>query len=58
MTGSAGGRSASVMAGLCTRQGGFIDLPVQHIEEVVQPTAQQQSVFDDLKKKRKMPTTN
>ena len=50
MTGSAGGRPASVMAGLCTRQGGFIDLPVQHIEEVVQPTAQQQSVFDDLKK--------
>ena len=50
MTGSAGGRSASVMAGLCTRQGGFIDLPVRHIEEVVQPTAQQQSVFDDLKK--------
>jgi hypothetical protein len=50
MTGSAGGRPAGYMAGLCNRQGGFIDLPVQHIEEVVQPTAQQQSVFDDLKK--------
>jgi hypothetical protein len=51
MTGSADGRPAGVMAGLCTRQGGFIDLPVQQIEEVVQPTVQQQSAFDDLKKK-------
>lgn len=50
MTGSAGGRPAGYMAGLCNQQGGFIDLPVQHIEEVVQPTAQQESVFDDLKK--------
>jgi hypothetical protein len=50
MTGSAHGRPAGYMAGLCNPQGGFIDLPVQHIEEVVQPTAQQQSVFDDLKK--------
>jgi LTXXQ motif family protein len=50
MTGSAGGRPAGYMAGLCNRQGGFIDLPVQHIEEVVQPTAQQESFFDDLKK--------
>ena len=50
MTGSAHGRLAGYMADLCNRQGGFIDLPVQHIEEVVQPTAQQQSVFDDLKK--------
>ena len=50
MTGSAHGRLAGYMADLCNRKGGFIDLPVQHIEEVVQPTAQQQSVFDDLKK--------
>ncbi len=36
---------------LCGQQaGGFINLPVQRIEEVVQPTAQQQSAFDDLKK--------
>ena len=30
--------------------GSFIDLPVQRIEQVVQPTAQQQSAFDELKK--------
>jgi hypothetical protein len=36
---------------LCGQQaGGFINLPVQRIEQVVQPTAQQQSAFDDLKK--------
>jgi hypothetical protein len=35
----------------CGQQaGGFIDLPVRRIEQVVQPTAQQQSAFDDLKK--------
>jgi hypothetical protein len=27
-----------------------LDLPVQRIEQVVQPTAQQRSTFDDLKK--------
>jgi LTXXQ motif family protein len=44
-------RSASDMAALCTQQGGsFIDLPVQRIEEVVAPTAQQEDAFDELKK--------
>ncbi len=43
--------SASNMAAACSQQGGgFIDLPVQRIEQVVQPTAQQQNAFDDLKK--------
>jgi len=38
-------------AALCGQQtGGFVDLPVQRIEQVVQPTAQQHSAFDDLKK--------
>jgi LTXXQ motif family protein len=52
ITGSAGNaRSAADMAALCTQQGsGLIDLPVQRIEEVVQPTARQQGAFDDLKK--------
>jgi len=44
-------RSAGDRAALCTQQGGsLIDLPVQRIQEVLQPTAQQQSAFDDLKK--------
>jgi hypothetical protein len=35
---------------MCCRQAGsFIALPAQRIEQVVQPTAQQQSAFDDLK---------
>ena len=39
------------MAALCTQPAGnFIDLPAQRIEQVVQPTAQQQSAFDALKK--------
>ncbi len=43
--------TASNPASLCGQQaGGFINLPVQRVEEVVQPTAQQQSAFDDLKK--------
>jgi hypothetical protein len=43
--------SAGDMAAICSQQAGsFIDLPVQRIEQVVQPTAQQQSTFDDLKK--------
>ena len=42
--------SAGNMAVLCSQQAGsFIELPVQRIEQVVQPTAQQQSAFDDLK---------
>jgi ABC-type transporter MlaC component len=45
-----GARSPSDMAAMCSQQaGGFIALPVQRIEQVVQPTAQQQSAFDDLK---------
>jgi LTXXQ motif family protein len=31
------------------RAGSFLDLPVQRIEQLVQPTAQQRSAFDDLK---------
>jgi LTXXQ motif family protein len=43
--------TASNLASLCGQQsGGFINLPAQRIEQVVQPTAQQQSAFDDLKK--------
>ena len=37
--------------GSCSQgAGSFLDVPVQRIEQVVQPTAQQQSAFDDLKK--------
>jgi hypothetical protein len=43
--------SAANMTAACSQQGGsFIDLPVQRIEQVVQPSAQQQSAFNDLKK--------
>ena len=43
-------RSAGDMAAICSQQvGSFIDLPVQRIEQVVQPSAQQQSSLDDLK---------
>jgi hypothetical protein len=42
--------SATDIAALCSEQeGSFIKLPVQRIEEVVQPTAQQQSALDDLR---------
>jgi uncharacterized protein YukE len=41
--------TAGNLASLCGQQG-FINLPVQRIEQVVQPTAQQQSAFEDLKK--------
>jgi ABC-type transporter MlaC component len=52
MNGSTEGTpSAGNMAAACSQQGGsVIDLPVQRIEQVVQPTAQQQSAFNDLKK--------
>ena len=52
MNGSSEGTpSAGNMAAACSQQGGsVIDLPVQRIEQVVQPTAQQQSAFDGLKK--------
>ena len=44
-------RSAGNMAAVCSQKGGsLIDLPVQRIEQVIQPTAQQQGAFDDLKK--------
>ena len=46
-----GARSNGNPATLCSQQAGaVIDLPVQRIEQVVQPTAQQQSTFDELKK--------
>ena len=46
-----GAPSAGNMVTACSQQGGsFIDPPVQRIEQVVQPTAQQQSAFNDLKK--------
>src|SRR6516225_9732288 len=46
-----GARSTGNMATLCSQQAGaVIDLPVQRIEQVVQPTAQQQKTFDELKK--------
>jgi LTXXQ motif family protein len=51
MSGSTeGARSAGNMVAACSQQGGgFIDLPVQRIEQVVQPTAQQQSALGNLK---------
>jgi hypothetical protein len=46
-----GARSTGNMATVCSQQAGsFIDLPVQRIEQVVQPTAQQQNTFNELKK--------
>ncbi|HEV2625045.1 MAG TPA: Spy/CpxP family protein refolding chaperone, partial [Xanthobacteraceae bacterium] len=43
--------SGANMAAACSQQATtFIDLPVQRIEQVIQPTTQQQSAFDDLKK--------
>jgi hypothetical protein len=48
---SEGAPSAASMTAACSQgAGSFLDLPVQRIEQVVQPTAQQQSAFDDLKK--------
>ena len=45
-----GTRSAGDMAVICSQQAGsFIELPVQRIEQIVQPTAQQRSTFDNLK---------
>ena len=46
-----GTRSTSNLASLCSQQpGGFVSLPLQRIEEVVQPNEQQQSVFGILKR--------
>ena len=42
--------SSSDMAALCSQQARFIDVPVKRVEQVVQPNAQQQSAFEDLKK--------
>jgi hypothetical protein len=42
-------RSSSDMAALCSQQARFIDVPVKRVEQVVQPNAQQQSTFEDLK---------
>jgi hypothetical protein len=43
--------TAGNLGSVCGQQAdGFINLPVQRIEQVVKPTAQQQSAFDDLKK--------
>ena len=50
MDGSTEG-AAGNLTSLCGQQaGGFINLPAQRIEQVIQPTPQQQSAFDDLKK--------
>ena len=46
-----GPRSASNLASLCSQQpGGLVSLPVQRIEQVVQPNEQQQGVFGNLKR--------
>jgi hypothetical protein len=46
-----GAPSAGNMAAACSQQrGSFVDLPVQRIEQIIQPTAQQRSTFNDLKK--------
>jgi hypothetical protein len=46
-----GAPSTGNMVAACSQgAGNFIDLPAQRIEQVVQPTEQQQSAFDDLKK--------
>ena len=44
-----GARSTVNSATLCSQQAGAV-IDLQRIEQVVQPTAQQQSAFDDLKK--------
>ena len=50
MNGSSEGAPSANMTAACSQgAGSFIDLPVQRIEQVVQPTAQQQSAFNDLK---------
>jgi hypothetical protein len=39
------------MTAICSQQAAsFTDLPVERIEQVIQPTAQQRSTFDDLKR--------
>jgi hypothetical protein len=46
-------RSAAVggnLASICSQTGSFTNLPVQRIQQVVEPNVQQQGVFDELKK--------
>jgi hypothetical protein len=51
INGSTEGARSSDMATLCSQlAGSLIDLPAQRIGQVVRPTVQQQSAFDDLKK--------
>ncbi len=51
INGSAEGARSSDMAALCSQlAGSLIDLPAQRIEQVVRPTVQQQSAFENLKK--------
>jgi hypothetical protein len=38
------------LAKMCSQQAGGVNVPVQRIEQVVAPNAQQQGAFDDLKK--------
>jgi hypothetical protein len=50
-SGGSAGNSPANLSALCGQQSGsFVKLPAQRIEQVVQPTSQQQSAFDDLKK--------
>ena len=45
-----GSTSSNDLAALCSRRTeSFTQLPVQHIEQVIKPTQQQQGVFDKLK---------
>jgi len=44
-----GAASASDPSALCSQQESSLDVPVQRIEQIVQPTAREQSAFDDLK---------
>jgi hypothetical protein len=46
-----GTRSASNLRSLCAQQaGGFVNLPMQRIEQVLQPNEQQRSAFGNLKR--------
>jgi hypothetical protein len=55
---SAEGSGSNDMAAACRQlAGSLIDLPAQRIEQVVRPTEQQQSAFDELKKRQEMLAT-
>jgi hypothetical protein len=48
---SEGVESGGNLATACSQQaGGFINMPVQRVDQVIQPNAQQQDAFDQLKK--------